>query len=155
MRPWIEALSDPQELRRCLRDLIALSALPAIWKTYDPQQIADSLGAALISMLDADFTYLMLPGQRDQPLVEVTCTGDGSADSSVAFRWAIFEWLPKRSLEDTAEIPDPLGEGNVRIACAPIGSAAHAVLVAGSRNSDFPTGPQRLILRMAAKWPSR
>jgi len=148
--PWIEALSDPQELRRCLRDLIALSALPAIWKTYDPQQIADSLGAALISMLNADFTYLMLPGQQDQPLVEVTCTGDGSADSSVAFRWAILEWLPKRSLEDTAKIPDPLGEGNVRIACAPIGSAADAVLVAGSRNSDFPTGPQRLILRMGA-----
>ena len=148
--PWIEALSDPQELRRCLRDLIALSALPAIWKTYDPQQIADSLGAALISMLNADFTYLMLPGQQDQPLVEVTCTGDGSADSSVAFRWAILEWLPKRSLEDTAKIPDPLGEGNVRIACAPIGSAADAVLVAGSRNSDFPTGAQRLILRMGA-----
>jgi len=28
--PWIEALSDAQELRRCIRDLIALSALPAI-----------------------------------------------------------------------------------------------------------------------------
>ena len=31
-----------------LRDLIALSALPAIWKTYDPQQIADNLAAALV-----------------------------------------------------------------------------------------------------------
>jgi len=148
--PWIEALSDAQELRRCIRDLIALSALPAIWTTYDPQQIADSLAAALVSMLDADFVYIVLPGQRDQPVTEVTCTGDGSANSSVAIRWAVLEWLSKRSLEDTGEIPDPLGEGNVRIAYAPIGFAADAALIAGSRDADFPTEAQRLILRSGA-----
>jgi hypothetical protein len=29
--PWVESLSDPQELRHCVRDLGALSTLPAIW----------------------------------------------------------------------------------------------------------------------------
>ena len=120
-----------------LRDLIA--PLPAIWKTYDPQQIADNLAAALVSMLDADFVYIVLPGQRDQPVTEVTCTGDGSANSSVAIRWAVLEWLSKRSLEDTGEIPDPLREGDVRVAFAPIGFAADAALIAGSRDADFPT----------------
>ena len=34
--PWIDALSEPQQLRRCIRDLVALSTLPAIWKDYTP-----------------------------------------------------------------------------------------------------------------------
>jgi hypothetical protein len=40
--PWVESLTDPQELRRCIRDLVALSTLPSIWTSYNPQQIADS-----------------------------------------------------------------------------------------------------------------
>ena len=43
---------DSQELRHSIRDLVALSTLPAIWKAYDPQQIADSVAAALLTMLD-------------------------------------------------------------------------------------------------------
>src|SRR6267378_7443291 len=54
---WMEQLSDPQELRRCIRDLVALSTLPALGRTYDPHQIADSVAAALMSMLDAEFVY--------------------------------------------------------------------------------------------------
>ena len=66
--PSVEALNDPRELRRCVRDLVALSTLPAIWKNYDPQQIADSVAAALVSMLNADFVHVALPGHRDVSL---------------------------------------------------------------------------------------
>ena len=48
--PWAEEFSDPQELQRCIRDLVALSTLPTIWREFDPQQIADSVGAALVSI---------------------------------------------------------------------------------------------------------
>ena len=148
--PLIEAISDPQDLRRCARDLIALSALPAIWKNYDPHQIADRVAAALLGMLDAKFVHIILPGQGDQPVVEVTYTSDGSAASSAAIRGALLEWLPKRWLEETAEIPDPLGLGNFRLASAPVGLAADAVLIAGSDRSDFPTPAQQLVLRTGA-----
>jgi hypothetical protein len=30
---WTDDTSDPQDLRNYIRDLIALSALPAIWRT--------------------------------------------------------------------------------------------------------------------------
>ncbi len=50
--PRVDTLSDPTELRRCIRDLLALSALPAILKRYDPHQIADSVAEALVSMLE-------------------------------------------------------------------------------------------------------
>ena len=49
--PWVEALSDLPELRRCIRDLVALSTLPAIWTSYNPRQIADSM-EQLVAALD-------------------------------------------------------------------------------------------------------
>jgi hypothetical protein len=45
--PWIDELLDPHMF--CIRDLVTLSTLPAIWKDDDPRQIADSVAAALIS----------------------------------------------------------------------------------------------------------
>ena len=58
----VNNLSDPRELRNYLRDLIALSALPATWKAYEPQRIAESVAAALIAVLSPDFVYVSLPG---------------------------------------------------------------------------------------------
>ena len=80
--PWVEKLDKPQDLRRCIRDLAALSTLPAIWKDYDSRQIADSVAAALISMLDADVIYVSAPGLRDEAEVEVTRTSQVFAGSS-------------------------------------------------------------------------
>ena len=51
--PWVDEFSEPQELRRCIRDLVALSTLPAIWKDYNSRQIADSVAAALLSTAPA------------------------------------------------------------------------------------------------------
>ncbi len=73
--PWVEKLSEPHELRRCIRDLVALSTLPAIWKDYNPNQIADSVAAALVEMLGADFVYLLIPERRREPLIEVLRAG--------------------------------------------------------------------------------
>src|SRR5258708_25635210 len=64
--PWTEQLANPDELRRCIRDLVALSTLPAAWQNYDMRQIGDSVVAALVSMLDADFVFIVLPSHRNQ-----------------------------------------------------------------------------------------
>src|SRR5437899_10295655 len=89
--PWVEALSEPQQLRRCIRDLIALSTLPVSWKDYDPRQVADSVGGALVSMLDAEFVYVAVPGRRNDPKVEVVRTraadaGDRSGEIRAMLR---------------------------------------------------------------------
>jgi hypothetical protein len=69
---WADDLSDPRELRNYIRDLIALSALPATWKAYEPQRIAESVAAAMIAMLSPDFVYVSLPGASNHPSGEVT-----------------------------------------------------------------------------------
>ncbi len=58
------------ELRRCIRDLVALSTpLPAS-RNHDMRQIGDSVVAALISMLDADFVSIVLSGRGNEPITE-------------------------------------------------------------------------------------
>jgi PAS domain S-box-containing protein len=152
---WMEQLSDPQELRRCIRDLVALSTLPTIWNTYDSGQISDSIAAALVSMLSADFVHVALPGWREAPGIELTRTGMGIAAEAVgAIRAALQSQQLARptgqTAETTAEIANPWGEGTMRLSCAPIGFGGEAVLVAGSHRADFPTQGQRLLLGIGA-----
>ena len=77
-----------RELRRCIRDLVALSTLPAIWTSYNPRQIADSMAAALLSMLAADFVHITLPSDNSEPPVETihVKTSIGSDEEKMIFR---------------------------------------------------------------------
>jgi PAS domain S-box-containing protein len=149
--PWVENLSDPQELRRCIRDLVALSTLPAIWTGYGPQQIADSVAAALVSMLNADFVNVSLPEERDRSRIDVIHPGKGIASNSLGvIRDALRRESIRRS-DQTAVISDPAVAGKMRMATTPVGFGGDAVLVAGSGHQpDFPTEVQRLLLRIAA-----
>jgi two-component system, LuxR family, sensor kinase FixL len=149
--PWVEALTDTQDLRRCIRDLVALSTLPAIWKNYQPQQIADSIAAALLSMLAADFVYLAFPGDKgDESLTEVIHIGKQIAPGSAGIiRTTLRDtWLGRS--EQTGVIANPMGEGTIRVAAAPIGFRGNAVVVAGSRQPGFPVDAQRLLLSIGA-----
>jgi hypothetical protein len=61
--PWAEPPANSKELQRRTSDLVALSALPAGWRNYDMHRIGGSIVAALISVLDADFAFIALPGE--------------------------------------------------------------------------------------------
>ena len=149
--PRVEALSDPTELRRCMRDLLALSALPAILKSYDPRQIADSVAATLVSMLDSEFAYISLRGTRDGPLIEIARTArQSAADPLDAIRAVLPEILLPPFPEPRLAVANPVGGGTASIAVAPIGFGGDAVIVVGSRRPDFPTAAERLLLGIAA-----
>src|ERR1700704_6425412 len=68
---WTESRADSSELQRCIRDLVALSTLPAAWQNFDMRQIGSSIVAALISMLDADFVFITLPGPSNEFITEL------------------------------------------------------------------------------------
>src|SRR3954451_796649 len=149
--PWMESLSDPQELQRCIRDLVALSTLPAIWTGYGPQQIADSVATALVSMLNAEVVYVVLPEERDRSLIEAIYLGRGITSNSLATVRDTLRRDLNRRPEQIAVIANPVGNGKLRVATAPIGFGGDAVLLAGSaKQSDFPTEVQRLLLSICA-----
>jgi len=113
--PWVEALSDLPELRRCIRDLVALSTLPAIWTSYNPRQIADSMAAALLSMLAADFVHITLPSDNGEPPVETihVKTLIGSDAEKMILAISRDMWLGR--CEQTGVIANPFDEGVIRV----------------------------------------
>jgi len=75
----VEKVSDEtRTLRRTMRDLVALSALPAVWAGYQPRQVAEGLADVLLSTLSLDLVYLRLRGQTDGQGIEVARTAGGS-----------------------------------------------------------------------------
>jgi PAS domain S-box-containing protein len=149
--PGITTLSDPAELQRCIRDLVALSTLPALWKSYDPHQIADSVAAALVSTLDADFVCVALPGGCDEPAIEVIRTGRTVARNSFAtIGPALRQELCARISEQCFTVADPAAEGRLRVSCMPIGFGGEAAVFAGSRDPNFPREVQKLLLGIGA-----
>src|SRR5258705_2185481 len=57
--PDLQQASQPtQDLPRCLRDLVALAALPAIWIGHELSRVVDSLAHVLHTMLDLELVYI-------------------------------------------------------------------------------------------------
>jgi PAS domain S-box-containing protein len=147
--PWIDTLSDAKDLRRCIRDLITLSALPTIWNQYDPSRIADSAAAALVSILDVELVYVRIHGKRGDAGVEVLRNGDSLKADLGSVRAALERHLPDQPIEETTELGS-IANGTLRLASVPLGLHSNGVLVAGDSRPYFPTELQRLLLRVAS-----
>jgi DNA-binding CsgD family transcriptional regulator len=143
---WADDLSDPRELRNYIRDLIALSALPATWKAYEPQRIAESVAAAMVAMLSPDFVYVSLPGASNHPSGEVTHVNPQMTLGLVNATKRILRPTELGTSEQT--ITDPSGGDQLWIVSAPIGS--DGTLVAGSLRPGFPSNKDRLLVASAA-----
>lgn len=146
----VDELFEPQELRHCIRDLVALSTLPAIWRDYNSQQIADSVAAALISMLDADVIYVCAPGLRNEAEVEVLRTNQVVSAGTSGHVERILRGAWRGTREQTFTIDNPAGVGLLYIAAAPMGFGGDAGIVAGSLDPGFPSETHRLLLGIAA-----
>jgi signal transduction histidine kinase/CheY-like chemotaxis protein len=149
--PAVEAVGDdPQELRRSLRDLVAVSILPAVWRNYNAQQIAESLTEVLVRMLVLEFAYVSVRW-GDDPAVRVARTSDRTATDPTAFiGHALGSWLDRDAPSEVVTLANPLGAGSVRLAFIPIGAGEDAAVVAASRVADFPSAAQRLLLEVTA-----
>src|ERR1700730_1319450 len=147
--PWTEPLADPNELRRCIRDLVALSTLPAGWLKYDMRQIGGSMVAALVSMLDADFVFIALLDQGDQINTELA---RGSLAPEGLKRVQALLQPEKATLGSGREfiLSDPSDGRDLHVVTAPIGFGGDAILAAGSRRDTFPSRTERLILNTGA-----
>jgi PAS domain S-box-containing protein len=147
--PWMEPPADSDQLRRCMRDLIALSTLPAAWQNYDTRQIGDSVVAALISMLDADFVFIALPGQGNQLVVELV-RKTPKLNPAVLERVRTILQREKATLSAEREfvIADGSGCNDLHVVAAPIGFGGDAILATGSNRSTFPTWTERLLLNI-------
>jgi PAS domain S-box-containing protein len=146
---------ETSRLRRCIRDLVALSGLSVAWSGHEPLQIAESLADVLLHTLCLDFAYIRLNGQTEGVALEAGCTDQGpdTAERIQLIGRALAPWLQSNITGPAAvaSVADPFGSGTVRVVLSPIGfEGACGVLVAGSRHVDFPTDAERVLLSVGA-----
>jgi PAS domain S-box-containing protein len=135
-------------LRTALRDLVALSTIPAAWVGRDPSAIATGLGDVLVGSLHLDFAFVRLRDPNGGAVVEVT-RGSG---------WKDFpQWLQRRLGGETNfsrhEIVPNIDGGAepCRGVVIPIGVDGEGGLVAAaSDRPDFPAEIDQLLLSVAA-----
>ena len=146
-----EMQSDLLGLRHFVRDLAALTALPTVWKDYEPTRIAESAASALAPMLGADFVYIRAYRDEDEKDIEVIMAAERmKGDDLDAIAAALRISIRQGDAEQSVTIANPLGGGRLRLAIAPIGSEGHGVVMAGAQEPQFPTETQRLLLATAA-----
>lgn len=143
----VETDPDAARLRAVLRDLLALSAMPATWMGNDPPAIAAGLADALVELLQLDFAFVRLSDPGGGGAVDVT---RGSTSSRFS------DWL-ENHLGATARFRDREVvqniEGDLEPCCSlvsPIGfNGDEGVIAAVSGRNDFPTEIDRLLLSLA------
>jgi PAS domain S-box-containing protein len=140
--------ADALRLRRALRDLVALSAVPAAWVGREPPAIAAGLADVLVNSLHLDFVFVRLCDPNGGGAVEIA---RGSA-------WQAFpEWLQYHLAVNGRlshrEIVRDIGSGaqQCRGIVIPVGINAEGGLVAAACDrADFPTEIDQLLLSVAA-----
>jgi signal transduction histidine kinase len=134
-------------LQAVLRDLVALSAIPAMWIGREPAAVATGLADALVAMLDLDFAFVRLsdPG------------GAGAVDVTRGSAWEEFpEWLERHlaaSVPSGKELIPEVGSGSTSSngVAIPIGfNGEDGLVVAACDRPDFPTSVDQLLLSLAA-----
>ena len=105
--------TEPEELQRCIRDLMALSALPAIKDGSLPGQITETMSAALVPMLDAELVFISVAVPGYAYALEHASTRLGPASGmTVGLRKSLAGWLPGSAQRAASPISTPLGDGN-------------------------------------------
>jgi signal transduction histidine kinase len=130
-----------QALRRALRDVLALSALPSVWAGYTTEQIANNLVDVLMRSVGCDAIHLTL---RSQVAVDVLRVRDGS-DTELPRYLAEVAAAPPRNERSICSTD----RGELCAVSYPLSSDPRDRLVAGTRRADFPTDAERLLLRVA------
>src|SRR3954467_7107827 len=138
-------------LRAALRDLVALSTIPAGWIGIEPRTIASGLADILAGSLDFDFAFVRLLDPTGGVTIDVT---SGCATGE------FLDWLHTQLFTLDKSLRKPITPNVVdldhrpitlRGIVIPIGFNAYAGLVAvGCERSDFPTETDRMLLTVAA-----
>jgi C4-dicarboxylate-specific signal transduction histidine kinase len=138
-------------LRSALRDLVALSTIPAGWIGIEPRTIATGLADILAGSLGFDFAFVRMLDPTGGVTIDVT---SGRATRSF-LDWlqtqlsTLDESLRRQTIQNIAGFDErPI---SLRGMIVPIGFNAYAGLVAvGCERSDFPTEADRMLLTVAA-----
>ena len=141
---------DPDALRlqTALRDLVALSAVPAVWVGREPSAIAAELADVLVNSMYLDFAFVRLCDPGGGAAVEIA-----RGDAWEAFPAWLQDHLALNGRLLHKEIVRDIDNGSHRCRgiVVPVGINAEGGLVAAACDrTDFPSEIDQLLLSVAA-----
>ncbi len=142
-----------RRLRSSINDLISIQALAAIWDGRESGSIVSTLLDMLVTMLQLDFAYVRLSDSFNGSPVDFVQLAQRRASPPQALESvrALDRWLTNHYANAPLVVPNPVGDGEVKIAPFRLGLMDEiGVLVASSKRASFPTPTETLLLRMAA-----
>src|SRR5690349_5029253 len=107
-------MQDVSDLRRCIRDLAAINALPLLWVGQSARAVVDGFLDALLTALRLDFAYARISDPEGGPLIEATRV-NGPNETRVV-QGIAHAVAPVLGATILAEVPHPFRTGMVRIA---------------------------------------
>lgn len=126
-----------------MRDMVALSALSALWDTAEPDRLAEQLGDAIIRVLGLNGAFVHFGGSE---IGEAYRRNNWDPRVPVPDAAALATYIDTFA-DPPAQIESP-GAAPLRLAVSPVGD--HGGVVALSHRSDFPNEIDRMLLGVAA-----
>jgi PAS domain S-box-containing protein len=131
-----------------LRDVVALSTLPAIWIGADPLRIAESLATSLFTMLDPEFVCVSFVLTDLSHPVAILQTGRYETDRILAEQIGptVLDWARAHDPDDLLSLELPGRPGVVRAATRQIGLNAELGVIAAAFDPEYHLTPADLLL---------
>jgi PAS domain S-box-containing protein len=146
-----DAVGEIRRLRRTIRDLVALSTLPAVWSGLPVDGIASGLADVLLNLLSLDLVYIRVAPTTGK-VTEVVRTKHRREGLNVEeVRALLHEAVTSDATARSVLAPSCIEPGTLHVAVTRFGvGEEQGVLVTGSRNAAFPTEQDRLLLGVGA-----
>jgi len=140
---------EVRALRRCVGDVVALSALSAVWAGASRAAIATGLAEVICDTLRADLVCVGLRATAGAVACQAVCPPESSADPRRdGIAAAIARWCTQAD-HDVKTIALPPTTSRHVVTAIGI-NAEYGVIVTVGSSQDFPTDIHRLLLNLAA-----
>lgn len=142
-----------ESLRRCIRDLTALSAMEALWSRSPVAKIAEGLAGIVLSTVSPEYCYVRLTDPADGTVIEALRTAQGAVIPGAAMRiGAALQPHLRFTTSSPLVIEDPMNPPHqIQLAVVLIGIEGECgVLAVASDRPGFPNRNARTLLSMAA-----
>jgi|GEM_PF-6056532 len=137
-------------LRSVIRDLLGVLVLPAIWRGSDSCQMIETLLDVLTAMLRLDFAFATIATTPEGAKRHFFRTSKANRSIQPEEIARLLEGKLFHHRRSTT-IPNPFGEGTLRVVSAPLGVHARwGTVVAGSQNQYFPQRTELLLLTVTS-----
>ncbi len=144
-------MDEAPQLRKCLRDLLGLLGLPALWSSSDPRQTLRMLAETLVEVLALEACAVesrLVEGQI--PLSVLYAEGE-QVHPAKAFEWQAFVSARLSSPGELSRAEESTPIGTLHVARFSLGFyGGEGRIVVAARRPDFPSSTELVLLRSAA-----